>query len=299
MYGKILATAVVGCTVMAAWPSSTRAGASVTRLDGKGDADVTTLELRADVAADTVPVHGGHGGWHGGGHGGWHGGWHAGWNGGWHGGWHAGWHGGWHHGSHGWGWGGWCRPYRWWGYGGPYYAGYGAWPWVDFGLSFVRPYVWDYGSAYYAPSYCVPGSVYYYSSSEPLYSSEPIYSTPVETYSSRPIVRGILGALRSGRSGASIRTIPDREILSPPATAPDGNETFDYDGGPSTPVPMPRKLEPRRDGGPPAKTLPDGRVVLRSGRTPRFRYPAYGERVLRGAGEQAENRMEVVKRDRR
>jgi hypothetical protein len=52
--------------------------------------------------------------------------------------------------------------------------------------------------------------------------------------------------------------------------------TFQYDGGPANPVPMPQ-VEPA----PSRKTpvIPDGRVVSISAKSAKYSYPAYGEKV--------------------
>jgi len=95
MRWKQLTAWLLGALAVFAWAGVAGAGDTL-RLDGRGDAKTTTLELKG--GADTVPVR-----W---------GGWRRGW-----GGWGRGW--GWAGWRRGWGW----RPY-WRGFGWPYYAGY-------------------------------------------------------------------------------------------------------------------------------------------------------------------------------
>lgn len=223
--------------------------------------DVMSLELKPGQDADLEEVRGGHGG-----HGGWGrgGGWgHGGW-GGYRGGWGRGY--GWG-GYRGWGYGGWGRGWGWGGYRG---WGYGGWyrPWGYYG--YYRPWGWYGGWGY-------P----YYS-----YYSYPVYSYPSYYYYSPYAVsyyypvNGAVGAAGAANSGD--------QILIQPRTLPNTNGNFQYDGGPTNPVPLPGGAAPpapvpstsptRR----PAATAPlDGKLVSVPAAKPsseKFAYPAYGEK---------------------
>jgi hypothetical protein len=279
--------------LLTVWTGSASAGPQDTfRLGMTGDADVMTLAGRGDADTILVGRGGGRGGFgggrvgfgggrggfgggrvgFGGGRGGW-GGWRGGWGrgvgfgrGGWRGGW-GGWRGGWWGGRRfGWGgWGGWYSP--WWNYG------WGN-PWVGYGLSYYPP----------AYNYCSPTYV------DPSY-----YGTSLNGSTWTQPDSGV------APSGNSVPRQPD--LLPPPTRSP-GSGTFQYDGGPPQPVPLPqgRTLNPQPrspnggtydyDGGParpipmpqgqrptfaPQAPTPDGKVVSLPVAAKRLTYLAYGE----------------------
>ena len=275
--------ALAAGALLTVWTGSASAGSQddTFRLGMTGDADVMTLGGRGDADTILVGRGGGRGGW-GGGRGGW-GGARAGWGGG-RGGW-GGWHGGWG-GRVGWrsGWGGWRggwwggRRFGWGGWGGwysPWYYGWG-YPWVGYGLSYYPP-----AYNYWSPAYAYPS---YYGCS----LNDTAWTQPDSTVAP---------------SGSSVPRQPD--LLPPPTRSP-GSGTFQYDGGPPRPVPLPqgsRPLNPQPplrqtgtydyDGGParpipipqgqraptfaPQTPTPEGRVVSLPATAKRPTYLAYGE----------------------
>jgi hypothetical protein len=187
---------------------------------------------------------------------GWRGG--CGWGGcGWR---SCGWGGGWR--GCGWGgWGGWCAPrfYSW---------GYCA-PWRSYCFSPVYAY------SYAAPYFCAPT---YYS-----YGNWPMAGT-VSTPS-----------VNLGLAGPLTRSAP--AIVDPPPAggqpAPGGAGTFQYNGGPANPVPMPqaKPMPPK----PPAPEAAEDRPISQPVAKPaKFAYPAYGDSPTKSAP--ASRPMQVVNR---
>jgi hypothetical protein len=82
----------------------------------------------------------------------------------------------------------------------------------------------------------------------------------------------------------------------PPAngSVPSGNGTYPYNGGPSNPVPMPKK--PGLEQPPPPRVVPmEGRSVSLT--QSKFTYPAYGEEATRTRfAEDRSNPVVVQKR---
>jgi hypothetical protein len=137
-----------------------------------------------------------------------------------------------------------------------YYGGY--YPRVYAYSSYYQPY--SYYSSYYQPySYYSP----------PIYYSAPAYYAP----SYCPI--GYAGQSVPGQSSGYSATVPQGPM--PPA---DG--TYPYDGGPQSPVPMP-KVEPAPSSSTPAKpTAPaEGRAVSLPAKSSKYVYLGYGEQPER------------------
>ncbi len=247
MLRKCLAT--VGALTALAWAGAARADqpASV-----PASVDAPAITLQGDGQADTDLVRGG--GWHGGGGGHWHGGgghWHGG-GGHWHGG---GWHGG------GWGWGAGWRG----GWGG-WYGGYGGW---------YRPYYASYGYAY--PYYSYP--VYSY----PYYSYYPCtYTYAPYAYAYYPV---------AGTADVVPNTpLNQQQYYMPPADYPQGSapaqyqgqngKSYQYDGGPGDPVPMPQQVPQPQKGAAPQQPLPGYPVsITGSIQNSGFTFPAYGQQA--------------------
>jgi hypothetical protein len=251
MFARKLTAGLLACAGVLLGTTASQAG-DVVRLNLSPGADAPVLKL-GEIApqADTFDVRGFHGG---GGHGGGHGG---GFYGRGHGGGFYG--GGYRGGFYG---GGYRGGFYGGGYRGGFYGGYGYYG--GYRSYYGYPY-------YYSAPLCYPPTVYYY----PI-SSVP--SVPTTTYSLRiaPLTPGIqaqpfstVQPLTQGQPGYSVPApIPTRPI---PA---DG--TFDYDGGPRAPVPLPR-IDPVPMRSQPTVPL-DGRPVsLPLQATPKYTYSAYGE----------------------
>jgi hypothetical protein len=74
------------------------------------------------------------------------------------------------------------------------------------------------------------------------------------------------------------------EALPAPRTMPkDG--TYQYDGGPAIPVPLPGpEAKPNRVK--PVPVVPENRVVSIQAKAPKYSYKAYGEKTSRPASEE-------------
>ena len=154
----------------------------------------------------------------------------------------------------GWGWG------RGWGYGlyWPWlYGGYG-------GCGYRYPY-YAYNSDYGYPSL-------YYGSAYP-------YDGYANNYSSLSYPYPVVGSV----AGYGDTVLSQPRVLTPGVSVPGSNGTFPYNGGPASPVPLPRSSNPtpapiRK----PAATVPlDGTLVSAPAAKPateKFTYPAYGEK---------------------
>jgi hypothetical protein len=238
------------------------AGATIKRLDIRAD---------DDTGDDTLQVSRG-----------WGGGWSRGW-----GGWGRGWSGGWSR-----GWGGWGRGWGGWGWGGGWGRGWGGWGWGGY-----RPW---YG-------YYWPGSYGFSFAFAPRY----YYSYPVVSYYSAPIVYdpyyypiGGVGASLGSSLTLDVRPAERAQPLMPQSRDYDGYQllpapkqmqksptgvpqqgTFQYDGGPARPVPMPDKPVPMPDGDAPSKSGapkigPAERMISIPAAPAKksYSYPAYGEK---------------------
>jgi len=236
-----------------------------------------SAQIDMQGGTDTELVRGYHGG--GGYRGGYHGGYHGGYRGGYYGGYRGGYYGG-YRGYYG-GYGGYRGYYGGYGYGRPYYGGY---------------YNSYYPSVYYQPYYYSPA---YYSSYYPcIGESAPIVTLAQNAYSAP---QGHVSQNQSNYAPA-----PYSEAVP----LPGGNSTFPYDGGPSSPIPLPapNPIQPGQKVGDPNRgiipfdgklvslpnettggftpvTAPTRTIVTPQSRTPattttttpRVSYPAYGE----------------------
>ncbi|MBI1917126.1 MAG: hypothetical protein HYS12_20665 [Planctomycetes bacterium] len=226
--------------------------------------DVPTMKLgEAGTNADTQLVrHGGgfhHSGFHHSGfhHSGFHNGFHhAGFHNGFH---HAGFHNGFHHGFHHFHHGFHNRFHR-------SFFSVGFWPSFYGFRNFYSPYYYPsygfYGGGY-QPDYYYAPPVYYYSPS----CSYPISLTTTTFGAYSPVM-----PLAPQNGGP----VPGGGPVPAPGGAEDG--TFPYDGGPASPVPMPKaEPMPSREPVRPAPK-PEGRIVSLPAPTTHFAYPAYGEK---------------------
>ena len=105
-----------------------------------------------------------------------------------------------------------------------------------------------------------------------VYYAEPSYVAPTGFSLRVPFVS--LNIARSPRVAVPQQSEP---IAAPRPSMPRPNDgTFQYDGGPANPVPMPQ-VEPA----PSRKTpvIPEGRVASISAKSVKYSYPAYGEKV--------------------
>jgi len=236
--------------------TSTSQADDVFRLNMTADTTAPAVKL-GEIApeADIFDVRGYGGGRGGGFRGGFRGGFHGGHHG-FYGG-HRGFYGG-HHGFYG----GHRGYYG--GYGG-YRGYYGGYRGYYGGYNVYRP-IYSYNDGYCAP-----------------YSYYPSY------YSYCPIgSAGLSAATFSLRIGPVVtqlqtRPMPYAPVPLTPAQPNDGSPTpmpndgtFDYDGGPRAPVPMP-KAEPVPMNTQPTVPLEGRPVSLPDRSTPKYTYPAYGE----------------------
>jgi len=227
---------------------------------GYGAAVTAALLLSAASASAAGHGGGGHGG---GGHGG--GGFHSS-GGGFH---SSGFHsGGWSHSS---------------GFHSGFHNGFRS---NRFFFGFGFPYYYPYYSSYYYPSYYYP---YDYGYSQPYYD----YSySPVTLYTPRTNYRIIsqpTGVMPYADS-SSLQTQPGGAGYTP---SPDG--TYPYNGGPRSPVPMPKEAPPP-SAAPPASSAPlEGTTVSRVVAKSKYTYLAYGEGSTSVAGTKAADKQTVKK----
>ena len=258
--GKIILACALPAIGLLAWTAPAHADDAF-RLNMSGTTAAPTLSLKGDdTDAKTLAVHG-WGGYRGYGWGGYRG---YGWGG--------------YRGS---GWGGY-RGYGWGGYGGYGWGGYRGYGWGGF----YRPY-YGYGG-FYRPYYAGLGLGYGYpySYGYSYYSAPLVYSYPSYSFYSAPYYCPI-GSTLSTLPAVTLSIRPSRpapEMVGPSGgSAPEGGETFPYDGGPRGPVPMP-KAEDNPTGVPAIRPIPaargNARVVSLPGPEPttgKWAYPAYGE----------------------
>jgi len=156
----------------------------------------------------------------------------------------------------------------------------GFWPFYGYGYrNFYYPgYYSGYGYGY-SPYYDYAPSVYYYS---PLCSYPASLTTTYSGYS--PVM-----PLAPQDGGP----VPGGGPVPRPGTVEDG--TYPYDGGPASPVPMPRADPvPSREPARPAPK-PEGRIVSLPAPKTQFAYPAYGEKTAPTSF--AQDRPAVLKSD--
>lgn len=180
-------------------------------------------------------------------------GWRGGWGGGWGGNawaWNAGWRG------NAWGWNrGWGAPA--WGWNGGW--GAPAWGWNG---GWGRP-AWGYGYAsFYRPGFAVS----FYSAPQVFY---PTY------YGFFPVSGGNAPTVNLNQTWNQ-----PREVLPPnPRT-----DTFQYDGGPSRPIPAPQPVPDRGNPAPPRiEPATDGTLSIKYARPATttksaYKFPAYGDK---------------------
>jgi len=230
--------------------SSLQAGDNV-RLSMPGSVDAPTLNLKAtnaDLDTDTEAAY-----WRGG----YYGGYRGGFSGGYRGYGYGGYRGYGYGGYRGYGYGG----YRGYGYGG--YRGYGYGGYRGYGYGGYGGYGYG-GYGYYRPRYY--GGYYggYYGIS--------YYPIAVVCTDSTPRILETAPA-------TPYQTLPTPTPATPDLPDPvKPNGTFEYDGGPKEPVPMPRAMEvPVR-----RPLIVDELMVSQpSTKSGKLVYPAYGEKVQR------------------
>jgi hypothetical protein len=161
--------------------------------------------------------------------------------------------------------------HRWW--GRPYYHGY-YYPRYWYPRYYYYPRVYSY---YYPRVGVYVGRPYYYNYAAPVYYAEPYYVEPIGLNIRAPFVS--LNITRAPRAAAPA----EESIPAPRPAMPKPNPgTFQYDGGPADPVPMPQaEPTPSRI----APVIPEGRVVSISTKKPKYSYSAYGEKAQSRPGE--------------
>jgi hypothetical protein len=203
---------------------------------------------------------------------------------------------GWGGGYRGYGWGGGYRgwgysAYRGWGgYGwGGGYRGWGGYGWGGYGYrSYYQPYYSYYGSYvpyynyYYPRTYYYGPSCYYY----PISTDVDAISAPNYT---QAIVKVEPTRVHGQPNGGVAQVVPP---------AGQQNGSFYYDGGPQSPVPLPRSGVETKPlpAAPPQKKVPlEGMPVSLPANSPaKFAYPAYGEKPVQT--NFAEDRVIAVKK---
>jgi hypothetical protein len=277
------------------------------RTDTTADAGATIkrLDIRADddTSDDTLQVSRGWGGSWGRGWGG------SGWGGSWGRGW-GGWGGGWSRGWGGWGWGGgWGRGWGGWGWGRPWVNTWGGWGWrrpvVVVGGAWGWPSPWWGGSGWgwqqpwgvswggwnaqawpttsLAVTYTPSGFAY-----DPYFSIGGAGTTSGRTLTLEnqpPIVERLPTAMPQARDYDGYQLLPAPKQMQKSPTGVPQQGTFQYDGGPARPVPMPDKPVPMPDGDAPSKSGapkigPAERMISIPAAPAKksYSYPAYGEK---------------------
>jgi len=274
MIGTRLIAAGLALVAGLALTPATHAGDTF-RLDMPGPAKTTTLALDTNDGADLIDAGWYRGGVRGGFYGGGYRGGYGGYRGGFYGGGYRGGYVGYRGGYYG-------------GYRGGYYGGYRPY----YG-SFYRPYYGGYYGGYYRPAYYP--QVYYGSGYSYNY---PYYYAPCSLPDVVPTMPSVTLRVTPAPSSGVIIPNPDGSLPSqvPGGTLPvptPQQGTFPYDGGPKSPVPMPRIEEAAPANNPGSAIRPaDERFV--SFPTPdlsaravgvapqgKWAYPAYGEQPRR------------------
>ncbi len=185
--------------------------------------------------------------------------------------------------------------------------------------SYYRPYYYPHAFAYYPRTYAfsygyVPSYSYYYPPAV-VYSPPPVvYSVPAPVYVAPPPPVGFSLALP--RIGLSVNVAPrslaavaPRSLTLPPPPASDlppprpvptpgaQGGTFDYDGGPRFPVPLP-SADPAPAGVPTRALPPDGRLISAPAKAPKYTYAAYGDETKR-APVKNDDRTLLIKNDKK
>jgi hypothetical protein len=253
--------AVLAALALAGWAGQLQA-ADTPRLPD--DVNAPTITLGGDIGSvDTELVAYRGGGYRGGGHSyGGRGGYYGG-RGGYYGG-RGGYYGG-YRGYYG-GYRGYYRPYAGVGYYGGYYSRY-YYP----GYAYYAPYC-NY-SLYTYPTYYYPDPAASYAGYYAL-TGVGQQETQTPPYNALPQVPAYPGV-----QPGTIQPGPAAPYM-PQAPGDPGNGTFDYNGGPGGPVPLPGSLQQAPISNPPAaKGAADGRLVSVPGKAQSsgFAFPAYGE----------------------
>jgi hypothetical protein len=167
--------------------------------------------------------------------------------------------------------------HRW--YGGRYYARpfYGHyhharywyprayWGWRGF-YPGVGVYV---GSPYYYGAACYDYGV---AAAPAVYSAPPVVIAPSGISLRVPFV-----SLNISRAPRIAAPAPTETLLPAPRPMPKEGGTYQYDGGPANPVPMP-PADPAPSRLRPAPVVPEGRTVSLQAAAPKYQYAAYGEK---------------------
>ncbi len=155
--------------------------------------------------------------------------------------------------------------------GGGFY-GYRPYAYRPFVRAYYRPfgyggYYWPYSYAYYAPSYYYYPTDYYPSDYSSYYYN-PIAANPMNLPNA-----SVLGSTSSYSPGP-IFQIPSSNRLP----AANGDGTFNYDGGPGQPLPLPQGVGPAPTLEPQRPTVPyEGKLVSIPAQPVKNAFAAYGE----------------------
>ena len=169
-------------------------------------------------------------------------------------------------------------------YGRGFYGGF-------YGRGFYGAYNWPYYSRFYAP-YAYGGyySPYYYS---PFYSS--YYPSYYSNYCYPIAGESVALPALTLEAGSYYQASPSQQYAPPLPSPSNANGTFQYDGGPYVPIPMPSTSPNTNPATTPKGIIPlEGRLVSVPRQTisgpsspttsgsanksvPRVAYPAYGE----------------------
>ncbi len=150
------------------------------------------------------------------------------------------------------------RGWRWGYYRYGYYPRYYSYYYPRY---YYPRYAYGYAYSYYRPyGYYAPGVIY---RPAPCFSPISISVNPMP-----------YAVMLPGRARISVQ-FGSPEVLPAPQSAPD-NGTYPYDGGPRTPVPLP-KADPGPGVVPPVATIVEGRVISLATKPAKYAYPAYGE----------------------
>jgi hypothetical protein len=175
------------------------------------------------------------------------------------------------------------------GFRGARFVGFRGWGFRPFWGGF-RPF-WGWGYGYYPGWWYGLGYPYYGS----YYSYPPAYYYGAPYYSDDCSLGGAT-IMTPPMTGAPA-TVLDESVIQTPSPMPlPPDSTFPYDGGPKTPVPMPR-AEPAPATAPPA-TGPapaEGRVVALPTRATKWAYPAYGEQPGRTSFAQDQDNTRLTR----
>jgi len=175
------------------------------------------------------------------------------------------------------------RPYHGYAYHRPFYGA--AYYRPFYSAAHYRPYynVGYYGGGYYGGG-AYYGGAYYGGAYSPYYGTSVIYTSPYYYNNCAPVYYGVASGsyypvadVQTGpvRQGIAIQA-PQQLQYTPAVPMAPADGTYRYDGGPASPIPLPKGVQQ------PNAVPPDGRLVnlpaqqkVQSG--PSFAYPAYGD----------------------